>query len=225
GGPALGAAGVSKKTKAAKALPLDSPYGWPRDKTVAYSRAHGGENADTALTALVNAGKLPVRIEWFDHQISPPRQHRRLLSAADYEFGPYIRSNFLLVQPRCPDVPVLPRPHALSFWGPKLHQHWPLEEAEPVSTKQQAADPLAPSHPRRAQRSIENKPQRTESRTRVLIREIADELWKSGWENITTDQIRTDVGDVLKKRHIKVPGRDTFLRALGRRKDKARLRK
>src|SRR5262249_14164346 len=142
-----------------------------REKTVAYSRAHGGENADVALTALVNQGKLPVRIEWFDHQTSPPTPHRRLLSAEDYAFGPYISNKFLVVQPRCPDVPVLPQPYALFFWGPKAEERWPMEGAEPVSTRQQAADSLAPSHPRR----------RRNARTRILIREIADELWPNGW--------------------------------------------
>src|SRR5262249_27099102 len=51
------------------------------------------------------------------------------------------------VQPRRPDVPPLPRPHALFFWGPKAKELCPAEEAEPVTTEQQAANPFAP--PRR----------------------------------------------------------------------------
>jgi hypothetical protein len=142
---------VSKKVKAAEELPLDSPHWRSREKTVAYCRAHGGEIAvaDVALTATVNQGGLPVRIEWFDHQTNPPTRHRKLLLAKDYEFGPYISSNLLVVQPRRPDVPVLPRPHALSFWGPKLTQIWPAEAAEPVSTEQRAADLLEPPRRRR----------------------------------------------------------------------------
>jgi hypothetical protein len=208
---------AAKRTKAAKELPLVSPHWWPREKTVAFYRTHKGEIADVALTVAVNAGELPVKFEWIDHQTSPPTQHRMLLSAKDYEFG-LISNNFLVIQPRRPDVPPLSRPHALFFWGPKVKEFCPAEEAEP------------PPNPRRrrnvsAQPSVENKPQRTESRTRVLIRKIADELWKGRWENITTGQIRKDVGGVLKKRGIAVPERDTFLRALGRRKDKAQLRK
>jgi hypothetical protein len=52
-----------------------------------------------------------------------------------------------------------------------------------------------------------------------LIRRIADEKWPDGgWKDITTGQIMKVVGGVLKDRAIEVPGRDTFLRALGRRK-------
>ena len=138
---------AGQRTKALKTLPLVSAHWWAREKIVAYCRAHAGEIADVALTAAVNQGELPVRIEWFDHQTSPPTQCRLLLSAKDYAFGPYISSNFLVIQPRRPDVPPLPRPHALSFWGPKAKELWPAEEAEPVSTEQQAANPYKP--PRR----------------------------------------------------------------------------
>ena len=138
---------AAKRTKAAKELPLVSPHWWTREKTVAYCRAHGGELANVALTAVVNAGELPVKLEWFDHQTSPPVQHRILLSAKDFEFGPYISNNFLIIQPRHAAAAPLPRPHAVFFWGPRVKELWPAEEVEPVSTKQQAADPLEP--PRR----------------------------------------------------------------------------
>ena len=113
---------AAKRTKAATALPLVSPHWWSREQTVAYCRAHKGEIADGALTAAVNAGDLPVKLEWIDHQTSSPVQHKLLLSAEDYAFGPYISSNFLVIQPRRPDVPPLPRPHALFFWGPKAKE-------------------------------------------------------------------------------------------------------
>jgi hypothetical protein len=139
---------VSKKaakcTKAAKELPLVSPYWWPREKTVTYCRAHGGEIADVALTAAVNAGELPVKLEWIDHETSPPVPRRILLSAKDYEFGPYISSNFLVVQPRRLGVPPLPRPHALFFWGPKAKELWPADEAEPETEAQYRRKPQPP---------------------------------------------------------------------------------
>jgi hypothetical protein len=118
---------AAKRTKAAPAPPLDSPHWWPRAKTVTYWRKHKGEIADGALTAAVNAGKLGlIKVEWVDHQTNPPA----LLSAEDYEFGPYISSNFLVVRPRRPDVPPLPRPYTLFFWGPKVKELCPMEEAE-----------------------------------------------------------------------------------------------
>ena len=141
---------TAKRTKAATALPLVSPHWWPHEKIVAYCRVHGGEIADEALTAAVNAGKLPVKLEWVDHETSPPTQRSILLSGEDYAFGPYIRSNFLVIQPRRPDVPPLPRPHALFFWGPQAKKLWPMEEeVESVRTEQQAVDPLAPPSRRR----------------------------------------------------------------------------
>jgi hypothetical protein len=58
-----------------------------------------------------------------------------------------------------------------------------------------------------------------EPRSHRLIRKIADETWPGGWENVETRQILHDVSAVLEKRSVAVPSRDTFLRALGRRKD------
>jgi hypothetical protein len=137
---------AGKRTKAAKELPLVSPHWWPREKTVTYCRAHEAEIADVALTAAVNAGALPVKIEWFDHQTSPPTQRRLLLLTEDYSFECIL--NVLMVHPRRRDVPPLPRPHALFFWGPKAKEFWPAEAAESVTIGQQAVDPLAPP-PRR----------------------------------------------------------------------------
>jgi hypothetical protein len=132
---------AGERTKAAKELPLVSPHWWPREKTVAYCRAHKGEIADGALTVAVNAGELPVKLEWIDHQTSPPTQCRLLLSAEDYVFGPYISSNLLEIQPRRPDVPPLPRPHALFFWGPRAEELWSTEAAEPETEAQQRQKP------------------------------------------------------------------------------------
>jgi hypothetical protein len=89
----------------------------------------------------VNAGELPVKLEWIDHQTSPPTQCRLLLSAEDYEFGPYISSNFLEIEPRRPDVPLLPRPRALFFWGPRAEELWLTEAAEPETEAQQRQKP------------------------------------------------------------------------------------
>src|SRR5262249_20273893 len=48
-----------------------------------------------------------------------------------------------LVQPRRPDVPAISQRHAVFFWGPRAKELWPMEEeAKPVTTEQQAADPL-----------------------------------------------------------------------------------
>ena len=135
---------------------------------MAYCRAHAGEIADVALTAAVNAGKLPVKLEWVDHEISPPVQRSILLSAEDYEFGPYIRSNFLVVQPRRPDVPLLPRPHALSFWGPKAKELWPREEVE----SEPKAEPEVQQRQRPGTKAIGNWP---DLLTREVVRVAVEE--------------------------------------------------
>jgi hypothetical protein len=144
---------ATKRTKAATALPLDSPHWWPREKTMAYCCEHKGDRrgAALALLAAFNQGEeeLPVKAEWFDQQTSPPVPHKKVLSAEDYELKAVDFYKVWLVQPRRPDVPVLDRP-ALFFWGPKVKQLWPMEEeVESVRTEQQAVDPLAPPPRRR----------------------------------------------------------------------------
>jgi len=141
---------TAKRTKAAKELPLVSPHWWSREKTVAYCCEHKGDRrgAALALLAAFNQEGLPVKAEWFDEQTSPPVPHAKVLSAEDYELKAADFYKVWLVQPRRPDASILPRP-ALFFWGPKVKELCPMEEAEPVTTKQQAADPFAPPPPRR----------------------------------------------------------------------------
>ena len=162
---------AAKRTKVATALPLDDPRWWRRETTVAYCRERKGEIADAVLTAAVNAGELPVKLEWIDHETSPPVQRRILLSGEDYGFGPYISSNFLVVQPRRREVPPLPRPHALFFWGPKAKELWPVEET--VSAQEEiASETEAPQRQRRGQKPIGNWP---DLLTRELIRVAFEE--------------------------------------------------
>jgi len=138
---------AAKRTKAATTLPLVSPHWWPREKTVAYSRAHGGENADVALTAAVNRGELPVKIEWVDQQTNPPSLVWKLLLPQDYEARPGMPwETELWFSSRRLDVS-WPEDVVVFFWGPTMKRLWPTEEAEPVTTEQQAANPFAP--PRR----------------------------------------------------------------------------
>jgi hypothetical protein len=64
----------------------------------------------------------------------------------------------------------------------------------------------------------EPSPRPKGSRAQDLIRLIVAENWPDGCEGVETGQIIKIVSPVLEKRGIRVPGRDTFLRALGRRK-------
>jgi len=142
---------AGKRTKAAKELPFVSRDWWPLDKTRGYCHKHMGmanwRIADDALLTAANAGDLPVKYEWVDQQISPPVQRRRL-SVKDYELKAYDFNKVWLVQPRHSDVPAISQRHAVFFWGPKVQEPWPMEEeAKPVTTEQQAADPYKP--PRR----------------------------------------------------------------------------
>src|SRR5262249_60553386 len=65
---------------AAKEPPVVSPHWWPREKTVAYCRAHRGETADGALTAAANARERPGKLEWIDNETSPAVQRRKMLA-------------------------------------------------------------------------------------------------------------------------------------------------
>jgi hypothetical protein len=133
---------AGKRTKAAKALSLDDPHWWTLDKTRSHCHEHMGDRrvADLALLAAVNAGELPGKIVWVDEQISPPALRRILLSVEDYELRAVDFYKVWLLQPRRPDVPVLPRP-ALFFWGPRAEELWLTEAAEPETEAQQRQKP------------------------------------------------------------------------------------
>jgi len=145
---------AGKRTKAAKELPFVSRDWWPLDKTRGYCHKHMGDwrIADDVLLTAANAGELPVKYEWVDQQISPPVQRRRL-SVEDYELRAYDFHKVWLVQPRRPDVPAISQRHALFFWGPKVKELCPMEEAEPAGRPalallpQEAAEKAEPRIP------------------------------------------------------------------------------
>jgi hypothetical protein len=56
------------------------------------------------------------------------------------------------------------------------------------------------------------------SRNQQLIKQFIDEEFPNGWENVETCVIIKRVGDRIMAMGHKVPSRDTFSRALGRRK-------
>jgi hypothetical protein len=183
---------AAKRPTTTEELPLDSVHWWPRDKTVAYCCEHKGDrrNAALALCAAFDRRKLPAKAEWFDEQTSSAAQHSMVLSEEDYELKPIDFYKVLHLQPRRPDVLVLPRP-TLFFWGPKAKELWPMEE--------------------------EVEPSRR-SREQELIREIAAEIWPNGYEHVRTETIIKRVGDKIDRMGFPVPKRDVFLRALDRRK-------
>ena len=61
-------------------------------------------------------------------------------------------------------------------------------------------------------------PRKKKSRKQRLIRQITAEEFPGGHDQIEIGEIIKRVGDRLQRQRIPVPGRDTFLRALGRRK-------
>jgi hypothetical protein len=65
--------------------------------------------------------------------------------------------------------------------------------------------------------SAADRPRRIGSREQRMIRRMVDKKLP-GWRDMSTSQIMKDIGDKLKDKGIPVPGRDTFERALGRRK-------
>jgi hypothetical protein len=62
------------------------------------------------------------------------------------------------------------------------------------------------------------KPAKQGSLTQDLLKEIAAELWPSGYERVETKELIKEVGDELERRDIAPPKRDVYLRAFGRRK-------
>lgn len=96
--------------------------------------------------------------------------------------------------------------YAYFVWKPALAKIWPAAFAL-------AAAPAAPRV-----RRTNDKRQHKGSPTQDAIRQIAAQEWPDGHEGIPIKHIIAGVSPKLSARGIPVPKRDTWLRALGRRK-------
>jgi len=96
--------------------------------------------------------------------------------------------------------------YAYFVWKPALAKIWPAAFAL-------AAAPAAPRV-----RRTNDKRQHKGSPTQDAIRQIAALGWPDGHEGIPIKHIIANVSPKLRARGIPVPKRDTWLRALGRRK-------
>src|SRR6516165_8720937 len=96
--------------------------------------------------------------------------------------------------------------YAYFVWKPALAKIWPAAFAL-------AAAPAAPRV-----RRTNDKRQHKGSPTQDVIRQIAAQEWPGGNEGIPIKHIIAGVSPTLRARGIPVPERDTWLRALGRRK-------
>ena len=96
--------------------------------------------------------------------------------------------------------------YAYFVWKPALAKIWPAAFAL-------AAAPAAPRV-----RRTNDKRQHKGSPTQDAIRQIAAQEWPDGHEGIPIKHIIAGVSRKLRPRGIPVPKRDTWLRALGRRK-------
>lgn len=96
--------------------------------------------------------------------------------------------------------------YAYFVWKPALAKIWPAAFAL-------AAAPAAPRV-----RRTNDKRQHKGSPTQDAIRQIAAQEWPDGHEGIPIKHIVAGVSPKLRARGIPVPKRDTWLRALGRRK-------
>ena len=96
--------------------------------------------------------------------------------------------------------------YAYFVWKPALAKIWPTAFAL-------AAAPAAPRV-----RRTNDKRQHKGSPTQDAIRQIAAQEWPDGHEGIPIKHIIARVSPKLRGRGIPVPKRDTWLRALGRRK-------
>src|SRR6516225_6728086 len=96
--------------------------------------------------------------------------------------------------------------YAYFVWKPALAKIWPAAFGL-------AAAPAAPRV-----RRTNDKRQHKGSPTQDAIRQIAAQEWPDGHEGIPIKHIIAGVSPKLRARSIPVPKRDTWLRALGRRK-------
>jgi hypothetical protein len=118
-----------------------------------------------------------------------------------------------------PTHQTLAGPMGVSFYGimvvrEDLVKHLP--PPKPTAEPTEAETP--PPRPKRRRKSrAKEKPPRREPPIYGVIRGIADDKFRGRWKHIKAGVIRKTVGDELERRHVPVPDRYVFERALGRR--------
>jgi hypothetical protein len=159
------------------------------------------------LTAAVadkrSAKRLPCMQRAIARHIAPD-QDREIVPLSfweEYDFGFDPVSEKLQMWPKGLAVEFRFRV-AFFVWKPKFEKIWP-----------KLAAPAAPRV-----RRTNDKRQHKGSPTQDAIRQIAAQGWPDGHEGIPIKHIIAGVSPKLRARGIPVPKRDTWLRALGRRK-------
>jgi hypothetical protein len=223
-------------------LPLDDPRWWPWGRAIEQVRQLRLNHAiaDQELATAINERDVRCKMEALDPRTDPPKRVVTLL--ADSFFAVFrIKPGWgkLLAVAQRPDAR-LPHDHVLYAWGPDLDKIWPTavpSEAAPKRARRKgkprkrhaddatalplpSTPPVPPSPP--SPPSTEDKPP-TEDKPRTRqgwCRRFADRKWPEGWEGITTPAIMkaAEKDKDFNKNVSPFPGRDTWQRALGRRK-------
>jgi hypothetical protein len=200
-------------------LPLDSP-GW-----IPIAEAHRAvlplmgsrDLAAQDLSEVVADGSVPCMRRRLGHGEGPERELVPLPFWKEYWFMHWLDVGLQVMNRpagRGPSSIATYRGFAFFVWKPALARIWPAAFAPAIA---------APSPPmteidvlRRA--AADPSPRPKGSRAQDSIRLIVAENWPDGYEGVETGHIIKIVSSVLEKRGIRVPQRDTFLRALKHRK-------
>ena len=198
---------MARRKRVTRRFPLDSPN-WIPIVNALQSLCDLTGNRQLAAKDLTNAladRDVPSMRRCFSGSRSPPvgavllEPDGELLPAA-YWTEHQVHSWSWDVVPSRGNIPITG--YAYFVWKPALAKIWP------------AAFALASPRVRRTN----DKRQHKGSPTQDAIRQIAAQEWPDGHEGIPIKHIIAGVSPKLRSRGIPIPKRDTWLRALGRRK-------
>ena len=208
---------MARRKRVTRRFPLDSPN-WIPIVNAHQSLCGLTGNRELAAKHLTNALRdrdVPSMRRCFSGWRSPPvgavllEPDGELLPAAywtEHEVVQSPLSDATIVARRSGMMPLEIAGYAYFVWKPALAKIWPAAFAL-------AAAPAAPRV-----RRTNDKRQHKGSPTQDAIRQIAAQEWPDGHEGIPIKHIIAGVSPKLRARGIPVPKRDTWLRALGRRK-------
>jgi hypothetical protein len=198
-----------RRKRVTRRFPLHSPNWIPIFNAVQSlcDLTRNGQLAAKDLTNALADRDVPSMRRCFSGSRSPPvgavllEPDGELLPAAYWTEHQVHSWSWDVVPSRGSFVPITG--YAYFVWKPALAKIWPTAFAL-------AAAPAAPRV-----RRTNDKRQHKGSPTQDAIRQIAAQEWPDGHEGIPIKHI---IAGVIRARRVPVPKRDTWLRALGRRK-------
>ena len=130
---------VTKRKRPApgdRKLPLDDPRWWDWGRAIEHVRKRRLNHAiaDQELATAINARDVPIKMDWLDTRVSPPKRAVMLLEDnffADFRIKPGW-GKLLTVGQRAGVS--MPHNHVLYAWGPNIEKIWSFDAPTPATS-------------------------------------------------------------------------------------------